>query len=122
MSLYRIDDIDLPTPDSELSYEEEDTQENAYRDGNWVLHKTTIRWGLRSRTLKWNSLTDSQMNLIRSLAKPGTKEYFKFSYWEDTGQIVNINEVYSGNLKRTLEKVVDGVGYWKDVSLSFIER
>lgn len=123
MEAFKIDGTALPAiARGNAAYSENDLQEKAYRDAYGVMHKKTVRWGVRKIELKWSRLTDSELALIRSLTKQ--KEYFSVDYYSDTAGVSgHINEAYSGDtLKYTLDKGASNSKVWKDVSISLIER
>ena len=123
MDFFKIDGVALPkVARGNAAYSENDLQEKAYRDAYGVMHKKTVRWGVRKIELKWSRLTDSELALIRSLTK--RKEYFSVDYYSDTyGINGHIDSAYGGDtLKYTLDKGATNKKNWKDVSISLIER
>ena len=121
METFIANGVELPTPGIKAKYTEEDMQsENTTRDAYGVLHKETVRWGVRKVELTWPYLTDAQMNIIRSACKG--HEWFVFKYYSTTAGINGqIDNCYTGDLKYSLYSLRNGVGEWIDVSLSFIE-
>ena len=123
MEAFKIDGTALPpVARNNAQYSENDLQEKAYRDAYGVMHKKTVRWGVRKIELKWTKMTDAQLTLLRKLTKG--KEYFSVDYYSDTeGVSGHIAEAYSGDtLKYTLNKGATNQYVWKEVSISLIER
>lgn len=123
MEAFKVNGTALPpVARGNAQYSENDLQEKAYRDAYGVMHKKTVRWGVRKIELKWSKMTDAQLTLLRSLVK-GT-EYFSVDYYSDTAGVSgHINEAYSGDtLKYTLDKGATNQYVWKDVTISLIER
>lgn len=123
MEAFKVNGTALPpVARGNAQYSENDLQEKAYRDAYGVMHKKTVRWGVRKIELKWSKMTDAQLTLLRSLVKGA--EYFSVDYYSDTAGVSgHINEAYSGDtLKYTLDKGATNQYVWKDVSISLIER
>jgi hypothetical protein len=113
--------FDLPTPQIELKYTEEDLQLEAWRDEAGYLHKIEARKMLHKVELTWPYLSDAELALIRRACK--TQEYFRFQFYCDAvGTQGYLDEAYSGDLTMTLYSLRYGEGEWIDVHLSIIER
>ena len=82
MEVLKIDNVTLPTPTS-MEYKEADLQWDGYRDAAGVMHKTTVRWRVRSIKCKWEQhLDNADITLMRNAING--KEYFTLTYYSDT--------------------------------------
>ena len=122
MNYFKVDGMGLPpVPVGNVSYQENDLQSVGYRDELGFLHKTTVRYGVRKFELKWNTLSDKEMNQLRTLLKG--KEYFRFEYIcaNETHTGV-IDMAYAGDISYSLYNYIKGIAIWKDIKVSIIER
>ncbi|MBR2999828.1 MAG: hypothetical protein IKF39_02425 [Oscillospiraceae bacterium] len=112
----------LPTPGIDVQYTEQDLQQHGKRDDSGILHKKTVRWGVRRIDLRWPLLTSAEMTLVRQAVKG--REYFSFQYFSDSAGVSgNIPEAYSGDYTYKLHTAHDRSSpMWTDVHLAIIER
>ena len=127
MNIITIDNIDLPTP-TEMEYKEADLQADGYRDEAGVMHKVTVRWGVRTIKATWAyGLTDAQLALMRNAIK-GTngnhKEYVTMKYFCDGTNNSGTMTVYTGDMDYKLSRIVNSPSdrRWKNLTISFIEQ
>lgn len=122
MNLLVVDGVALPTPD-EMTYKEADLQWDGYRDELGYMHKTTVRWGVRSINVKWNrSLSDSDITLIRNAVRG--QEYRTVQYFTDVGNHSGTMTAYFGaDMDFKLVSVdKNDKGTWKELVIDIIEQ
>ena len=122
MNLLIVDGVALPTPD-EMKYKEADLQSEGYRDELGFMHKTTVRWGVRSINVKWKRiLSDADLTLIRNAVRG--QEYRTVQYFTDIGNHSGTMTAYCGADMDFELYSVDGGGHggWKDVTIDIIEQ
>ena len=121
MEVLKVDNITLPTPTS-MDYKEADLQIEGYRDAAGIMHKTTVRWGVRTIKVKWEHfLTNSELQAMRSAIKG--KEYITVNYYSDTAGASGTMTAYTGDMDYKLVRASNNAnGVWTGLSLSFIEQ
>lgn len=121
MEVLRVDGVVLPSPTS-MEYKEADLQWDGYRDAAGVMHKTTVRWGVRTVKVKWERhLSNSDISTIRNAT--GEKEYMTVNYYSDTAGESGTMTAYVGDFDYTLVQArSNSDASWKDVTLDFIEQ
>ena len=121
MEVLKVDGVTFPTP-TEMQYKEADLQWDGYRDAAGYMHKTTVRWKVRSIKVKWDRhLSNSEITLMRDAIN--NKEYMTVTYYSDTAGSSGSMTAYTGDLDYQLVRATtDSDGKWSDVTLSFIEQ
>ena len=121
MEILRVDGVVLPTP-TNMEYKEADLQWDGYRDAAGVIHKTTVRWGVRSIKVKWERhLTNEELNAIRTAT--AHKEYMTVNYYSDTEGVNGTMTAYTGDFDFQLVRATSANdARWSNVSLDFIEQ
>lgn len=121
MEILRVDGVALPTP-SEMEYKEADLQWDGYRDAAGVIHKTTVRWGVRSIKVKWSRhLSNEELNTIRTAT--AQKEFMTVNYFSDTLGEAGTMTAYTGDFDFKLVRATSAIdAKWSDVSIDFIEQ
>lgn len=122
MNIITINNITLPTPTG-MEYKEADLQADGYRDEAGVMHKVTVRYGVRTIKATWDyGLTDSQLALIRNTVKGS--EYVTMKYFCDGTNNSGTMTVYTGDMDYKLSRIVNNPNdrRWKGLTLSFIEQ
>lgn len=121
MNILVVDGVTLPTP-TVMEYKEADLQSEGYRDEAGYIHKTTVRWGVRSLHVEWgNHLTNEQLSTIRYATRG--RESILVNYYADAGMHSGTMVAYCGaDMDYKLVRVEDsGKALWKDVTLDLIE-
>lgn len=120
---FKINGINLPPVSRLPKYTYQDLQLKAWRDGNGVLHKRTVRRGLLKIELTFQYLPDDMFFLLRQSTKSGLAEFFSFTYYDpENGEAGYISEAYAGDLTADLYSLRKGIGEWTNVQVSIIER
>ena len=121
MEALTIDGVALPAPTS-MEYKEADLQWDGYRDAAGYLHKTTVRWRVRSIKCKWERNLDNEDITLMRTAING-KEYFTLTYYSDTAGESGTMTAYAGDLDYQLVKAIsNSEAKWSDITLDFIEQ
>lgn len=116
---YKINGVELPTPDKDIQITEEDMHGKSWRDGAGVMHLTILRRGVISTPLQWSWLSQTELDTIKNACRKDSTGIYKFTDLDG-----NTYDVYTGaDLKYTKRKMDDDTGetYYTDVSLSFIQ-
>ena len=122
MNLLIVDGVTLPTPDK-MQYDTADLQSEGYRDELGVLHKTTIRWDVRTLKVSWSrGLSNEELLIIDNATKQ--KEYMTVQYFTESGNHSGVMTAYRGaNRSKELYRVEDsGKALWKGYSIDLIEQ
>ena len=121
MEVLKVDNVTLPTPTS-MEYKEADLQIEGYRDSAGYLHKTTVRWGVRTIKVKWEYfLTNAQLTAMRTAIKG--KEYITVNYYSDSAGASGTMTAYTGDMDYKLVKATtNSNGKWTGLAISFIEQ
>lgn len=121
MEILKVDGVTLPTPTS-MEYKEADLQWDGYRDAAGYLHKTTVRWRVRSIKCKWEqNLNNADITLMRNAING--KEYFTLTYYSDTAGASGTMTAYAGDMDYQLVRATSNAdAKWSDVTLDFIEQ
>ncbi len=119
MDVLKVDGTELPTPTS-MEYKEADLQSEGYRDSAGLMHKTTVRWGVRTIKVKWDRrLSSSELRDMRALIKG--KEYITLTYYSDALGMSGTMTAYTGDMDYQLVRATNS-GIWWGLALSFIEQ
>ena len=121
MNVLKVNGVALPTPTG-MDYKEADLQTEGYRDAAGLLHKTTVRYGVRTIKAKWErQLTNAELTSMRNLIK-GT-EYITVSYYSDTLGESGTMTAYTGDMDYQLIRAIsNSTAFWSGLTLSFIEQ
>ena len=122
MNILRVNGVTLPTP-SKMEYKEADLQLDGYRDELGYIHKTTVRWGVRSIHTEWErNLTNYELTTIRNAVRG--QEYITVEYYMDNGTHTGTMTAYSGaDMDYELIRVEsDSSAIWHSLTLDFIEQ
>lgn len=120
---FKINGINLPPVSRLPKYTYQDLQLKAWRDGNGVLHKRTVRRALLKIELSFQYLPNDLFLVLKNSTKSGSAEFFSFTYYDPgIGITGNIAEAYAGDLTADLYSLRKGAGEWTDVQVSIIER
>ena len=116
---YIVNNVELPTPDEDVAYEEEDMHGKTWRDGAGFMHLLILRRGVMKAPLTWSELTESEYQTIKNACRVDLTGVYTFQDIRGGSY-----SVYTGaSLKYKLHRVdpITKVGTYKDVSLSFIQ-
>lgn len=121
MEILKVDGVTLPTPTS-MDYQEADLQWDGYRDAAGYMHKTTVRWKVRTLKVKWEQqLTNADITLIRNAINE--KEYMTVTYYSDTAGSEGTMTAYTGDMTYKLVRATtDTNGRWSGFAVDFIEQ
>ena len=117
-----VDNFTLPTPDK-MEYKEADLQWSGWRDAAGFLHKTTVRYGVRTIKVTYErTLYNEDITLIRNaLTGPG-KEYLTVTYYCDDAQEGGTMTAYVSDRDYALVRVMESNAKWTGLTFTLIER
>jgi hypothetical protein len=103
-SLFQIDGVDMPAPDSGIPYTSSNLQSSGYRDTLGILHKTTVRYDTKKVELNWGRLHAAEVKKIYDAIYG--KEWFVFRFYNPLVLGMSTCTVYNGDLTFNVETII----------------